>query len=199
MIDYDIVEAGRLPAEAGISAITTAELAAGPHATDDPDERARLQERLQWAVATFDAQPFDGEAARAYGRVVAAVRTAGRRERSRPGRQMIGSMCSGALELAALGLLDGAEAMTYPTATTELEAFGVTVVEEPFVANGNGATAAGCLAAQHLVGWVVERLLAATSCCGRFSRSAAASSRPMPMRFAPSTPLRSPARSRPGP
>lgn len=76
-----------------------------------------------------------------------------------PRRQMIGSMCSGALVLAALGLLRGAEATTYPTAKAELEAFGVTVVEQPFVANGNVATAAGCLAAQDLVGWVVERLL----------------------------------------
>ena len=76
-----------------------------------------------------------------------------------PGRQMIGSMCSGALLLAALGLLDGADATTYPTARAALEAFGVTVVERPFVANGNVATAAGCLAAQDLVGWVVERLL----------------------------------------
>jgi len=76
-----------------------------------------------------------------------------------PRRQMIGSMCSGALVLAALGLLNGAKATTYPTARAELEAFGVTVVEEPLVANGNVATAAGCLAAQDLVGWVIERLL----------------------------------------
>ncbi len=83
LIDYGIVEASRLPAEAGITAITMAELAAGPHATDDPDERARRQDRLHWAAATFDPYPFDGAAARAYGRVVAAVRTTGRRERSR--------------------------------------------------------------------------------------------------------------------
>ncbi len=76
-----------------------------------------------------------------------------------PSRQLIGSMCSGALILAALGLLQGGEATTYPTARVELEAFGVTVVEKPFVANGNVATAAGCLAAQQLCGWVVERLL----------------------------------------
>jgi len=48
-----------------------AELAAGPHATHDPDERGRRQDRLQRAEAAFDPLPFDGEAARAYGRVFA--------------------------------------------------------------------------------------------------------------------------------
>jgi hypothetical protein len=56
-----------------------AELAAGPHATSDPDERARRQDRLQRAEAAFDPLPFDGEAARAYGRVYAAVVAAGRK------------------------------------------------------------------------------------------------------------------------
>lgn len=73
-------------------------------------------------------------------------------------RQMIGSMCSGALILAKLGLLAGKQATTYPTAKKALEGFGVEVVEKPFVVNGNVATAAGCLAAQHLTGWVIERL-----------------------------------------
>ena len=72
-------------------------------------------------------------------------------------RQMIASMCSGALILAKLGLLRGQEATTYPTAKAALEAFGVRVVEKPFVANGNVATAAGCLAAQYLAGGVIER------------------------------------------
>ena len=76
-----------------------------------------------------------------------------------PQRQLVGSMCSGALVLAALGLLDGLTATTYPTAVTALTAYGVQVVEEPFVRHGNLATAAGCLAAQDLVGWVVSTLL----------------------------------------
>ncbi len=50
-----------------------AELAAGPHATNDPDERGRRQDRLQRAEAAFDALPFDGDAARAYGRIFASV------------------------------------------------------------------------------------------------------------------------------
>lgn len=72
-------------------------------------------------------------------------------------RQLVGSMCSGALILAALGLLNGKTATTYPTAKGMLEGFGVKVVERPFVAEGNVATAAGCLAVQYLVGWVIER------------------------------------------
>lgn len=76
-----------------------------------------------------------------------------------PSRQLIGSMCSGALILAAKGLLDGIPATTYPTARKDLEAFGVTVVEEPFARSGNIATAAGCLAAQYLAGWVIGTLL----------------------------------------
>jgi predicted nucleic acid-binding protein len=59
-------------------AITLAELAAGPHATSDPAERARRQDRLQRAEATFDAFPVDATVARAYGRVYAAVAVAGR-------------------------------------------------------------------------------------------------------------------------
>ena len=58
-----------------------AELAAGPHATDDADERARRQDRLQRAEAVFDPLPFDAEAARAYGRVFAAISATGRKAR----------------------------------------------------------------------------------------------------------------------
>ena len=56
-----------------------AELAAGPHATSDLAERARRQDRLQRAEATFDPLPFDAESARAYGRVYAAVVATGRK------------------------------------------------------------------------------------------------------------------------
>ena len=80
-----------------------------------------------------------------------------------PQRQLIGSICSGALILAALGLLDGKRATTYPSAKPLLEAYSVTVVEEPFVVEGNVATAGGCLAAQYLVAWVIERLVGAKS------------------------------------
>jgi predicted nucleic acid-binding protein len=81
VIDLEHIEPSRLPVEVAISAITMAELAAGPHATADPEERARRQDRLQRAEAAFDPLPFDAEAARAYGRVYSAVVAAGRKAR----------------------------------------------------------------------------------------------------------------------
>lgn len=83
LIDYTSVDPGVLPDESAIAAITLAELAAGPHATSDEQERARRQDRLQWASATWDPIPFDAEAARTYGRVFAATRAAGRSSRAR--------------------------------------------------------------------------------------------------------------------
>jgi transcriptional regulator GlxA family with amidase domain len=73
-------------------------------------------------------------------------------------KQLVGSICSGALILAALGLLEGKTATTYPTSKTALESFGVETVEKPFVVNGKVATAGGCLAQQYLIGWVIENL-----------------------------------------
>ncbi len=81
VIDLERIEPARLPVEVSISAITMAELAAGPHATSDSDEKARRQDRLQRAEAAFDPIPFDSEAARAYGRIYAAVVAAGRKAR----------------------------------------------------------------------------------------------------------------------
>jgi transcriptional regulator GlxA family with amidase domain len=75
-----------------------------------------------------------------------------------PERQIIGSICSGSLILAGLGLLDGKTATTYPTSKPALENMGVEVVEKPFISHGNVATAGGCLAQQYLIGWVVEKL-----------------------------------------
>lgn len=83
MIDLDLIDPERLPAELAISAITLAELAAGPHATRDAAERARRQDRLQRTEATFEPLPLDGNAARAFGRVYAAVAAKGRKARGR--------------------------------------------------------------------------------------------------------------------
>jgi predicted nucleic acid-binding protein len=81
VIDLERIDAGQLPSELAISALTMAELAAGPHATRDSAERARRQDRLQRAEATFDPLPFDGDCARAYGRVYAAIVATGRKAR----------------------------------------------------------------------------------------------------------------------
>lgn len=83
VIDLDVIEPQHLPRELAVSAITLAELAAGPHATRDAAERARRQDRLQRTEATFDPLPVDGNVARAYGRVYAAVVTTGRKARGR--------------------------------------------------------------------------------------------------------------------
>lgn len=81
VIDLDRLDPELLPRAVAISAVTLAELAAGPAATDEAAERARRQDRLQRAEGTFDPLPFDVEAARAYGRVYVAVRAAGRKAR----------------------------------------------------------------------------------------------------------------------
>ena len=83
VVDHDLIDASLLPDESAISAITLAELAAGPHATSDELERARRQDRLQWAATTWDPVPLDVDAARAYGRVYAAAKAAGRSSRTR--------------------------------------------------------------------------------------------------------------------
>jgi predicted nucleic acid-binding protein len=83
VIDLDSIAPADLPVEVAVSAIIVAELAAGPHATTDPAERARRQDRLQRAEATFEPLPVDADVARAYGRVYAAVGAAGRKARGR--------------------------------------------------------------------------------------------------------------------
>lgn len=81
VIDLDQIDPGRLPTELAVSALTLAELAAGPHASDDIAERARRQDRLLRAEVVFDPLPFDADAARAYGRVYASVAASDRKAR----------------------------------------------------------------------------------------------------------------------
>ena len=81
VIDLDDVDPLLLPVSVAVSALTIAELAAGPHATQDADERGRRQDRLQRTEATFDPLPFDADAARAYGRIFASVMASGRKAR----------------------------------------------------------------------------------------------------------------------
>jgi predicted nucleic acid-binding protein len=83
IIDLPAIDSRLLPAEIAISAITLAELAAGPHATTDIAERAKRQDRLQRTEATFEPLPIDAAVARAYGRVYATVSAAGRKARGK--------------------------------------------------------------------------------------------------------------------
>lgn len=83
VIELERLDPEELPAALAVAAITLAELAAGPHASDDLTERARRQERLQLTEATFDAIPFDADCARAYGRVYAETIAAGRKARGK--------------------------------------------------------------------------------------------------------------------
>ncbi|MEV0273423.1 AraC family transcriptional regulator [Hamadaea sp. NPDC050747] len=76
-----------------------------------------------------------------------------------PARQLIGSQCSGALVLARLGLLGDMPACTDMISRPYVEACGVTVLDTPFHAEGNIATAGGCLASQYLAAWVLDRTL----------------------------------------
>ena len=90
VIDWDdLGVVATLPEEVAISAITLAELTAGPHVTTASDERARRQTRLQQVEATFEAIPFDAAAARSFGQVVAAVADTGRSHRRRIGGLLI--------------------------------------------------------------------------------------------------------------
>lgn len=81
VVDIDEIDEAALPEEPLITAITMAELAAGPPAADNSRERARRQDRLQRAEAAFAPLPFDDGAARAYGRIYAEVAAAGRKPR----------------------------------------------------------------------------------------------------------------------
>jgi transcriptional regulator GlxA family with amidase domain len=75
-----------------------------------------------------------------------------------PDRQLIAAQCSGALILARLGLLNDVPACTDLTTKPWVIAAGVEVVDQPFAAQGNIATAGGCLASQYLAAWVIARL-----------------------------------------
>lgn len=80
---HDPVVLAALPDEMAISAITAAELAAGPPLAATPAERAKRQARLQEVESKLEPLPFDAAAGRSYGLVVAAVVSGGRLHRSR--------------------------------------------------------------------------------------------------------------------
>ena len=74
-----------------------------------------------------------------------------------PSRQLIGAQCSGTLLLAKLGLVGDLSACTDLTTRPWVIEAGVTVIDAPFVAHGNVATAGGCLASQYLATWMIAR------------------------------------------
>lgn len=77
------LDAGSVPELPTISAVTLAELSAGPGAAKDPREAALRQIRLQNAEADLVAVAFDAAAARAFGQVIAAYRSSGRKAQAR--------------------------------------------------------------------------------------------------------------------
>ena len=76
-----------------------------------------------------------------------------------PTRPLIGSQCAGAWFLAKLGLLENQPVCTSLNSRPGLEALGIRVLDRPFVAGGNVASAGGCLASPYLAAWVISRLL----------------------------------------
>lgn len=75
-----------------------------------------------------------------------------------PTRQLVGAQCSGALILAKLGLLRDPPACTDLTTKPWVQEADIAVLDQPFFAKGNIATAGGCLASQYLASWVIARL-----------------------------------------
>ena len=74
-----------------------------------------------------------------------------------PSRQLVAAQCSGTLLLARLGLIGDLPACTDLTTKPWVIEAGVTVIDSPFIAHGNVATAGGCLAAQYLATWMIAR------------------------------------------
>jgi transcriptional regulator GlxA family with amidase domain len=75
-----------------------------------------------------------------------------------PTRQLLGAQCSGTLILAKLGLLNAIPACTDLITKPWVQEVGVQILEQPFFAKDNIATAGGCLASQYLASWVIARL-----------------------------------------
>lgn len=87
-----VPDAAVLPAEPLITAVTLAELSVGPLLADQESERLARQAHLQQAEADFDPLPFDAGAARAFGRVAASLRRAGRKPAARASDAMIAAI-----------------------------------------------------------------------------------------------------------
>jgi len=73
-------------------------------------------------------------------------------------RQLICGQCSGTLLLAKLELLNGLAACTDLTTTPWVIDAGIEVLNQPFIAQGNIATAGGCMSSQYLAAWIIAKL-----------------------------------------
>jgi transcriptional regulator GlxA family with amidase domain len=74
-----------------------------------------------------------------------------------PAKQLIAAQCSGALILAKLGWMSDLPACTDLTSKPWLQEAGLEVLDQPFFAKGNIATAGGCLASPYLAAWIIAR------------------------------------------
>ena len=109
------------------------------------------------ALESFDAVLVgSGIKTREIAQDAALMRTLSRLD---PTRQLIGAQCSGTLLLAKLGLLNGVPGCTDLTTKPWVQEAGIEVLEQPFFARGNLATAGGCLASIYLAAWTLARLL----------------------------------------
>lgn len=109
-----LFDPAELPGTFLITAVTLGELSYGPHATDDPIERAGRVAVLQHVESTFEALPYDHQAARLYGQICAAVRAAGRQPRKRASDLMIAATAaSNALPLYTANLSDFAGSQAF--------------------------------------------------------------------------------------
>jgi transcriptional regulator GlxA family with amidase domain len=90
--------------------------------------------------------------------VVADPAIMGRLRQLDPSRQLVAGQCSGTLVLARLGLLGDVPACTDLTTKPWVVEAGVEVLNQPFFAKGNVATAGGCLASHYLAAWIIARL-----------------------------------------
>jgi len=75
-----------------------------------------------------------------------------------PEKQLIAAQCSGTFLLAKLGLIGRTPACTDSTSKPWVQAAGVSILNQPFFANGNLATAGGCLSSQYIAAWIIARL-----------------------------------------
>lgn len=113
---------GQLPDNPLISAITLAELSVGPLVATTDRERAARLAHLQQAEADFEPLPFDADAARAFGRVAASLRRAGRKTSARAYDAMI----------AAIAMANSLPLYTCnPDDFTGIDGLNVVAVEHP--------------------------------------------------------------------